>query len=43
MKPAVAAPHKVIWTWGRAHAGNRGNEIAQRLAEAVLWCKGQRR
>ena len=35
MLDAVAAPHKVSWAWVRSHAGNRGNEIAHRLAEVV--------
>lgn len=33
---AAAAPHRIVWHWVKGHAGNPGNEAADRLANQGL-------
>lgn len=32
----IAEPHQIIWQWVKGHAGNRYNEIADRLASSEI-------
>ena len=32
----MSARHQVEWKWGRGHSGDRGNELADQLANEAI-------